>query len=178
MMEFVALLLAIATFAFASYPLFFRKQSPVAAVGNDELKELYSKRNTTYSMLKELEFDYNSGILTEEDYKDLEARYKKKAISILKGIDDQSNASSKLEMAVERQIQSIRQRKGASDLDAEIEGKVKQLRQKRKTPADTDAEIERQVAVLRRGQTQFCPQCGVNSREGDRFCRRCGTKLD
>lgn len=158
MIELVGFLLAAATFAFIAYPLFFHKPQPAPSVGNDRLQELYSKRDTTYSMLKELEFDYNSGILTEEDYKDLDARYKNKAISVLKGIDDQVKTSG--------------------DIEAEIEKQVKKLRHGKRAVADMDAEIESQIQALRKNRGQFCPQCGAKSRDGDRFCRHCGTKLD
>lgn len=157
MIELVGLLLGIATFVVIAYPLIFRKRLPAPSVADEQLEELNSKRNTTYSMLKELEFDFNSGILTEEDYKDLESRYKKKAISILKGIDDQAKTSD--------------------DIEAEIEKQVRKLR-KGKTTASLDAEIERQVQELRERRGKFCPQCGAKGQEEDRFCRHCGAKLD
>ncbi len=88
MTVFVAVVLTALTFGFVTYP-FFRQRLRSADSGEDEkLQELRSERDTTYSMLKELEFDFQSGILTEEDYRDLEARYKRKAISTLRDIDD------------------------------------------------------------------------------------------
>ena len=101
MTVFVALVLAIATFVFVTYP-FFRRGSHAVDSGEDEkLRELYSKRDTTYSMLKELEFDFQSGTLTEEDYRDLETRYKRKAITILRDIDDLEKDSG-VEEEIER----------------------------------------------------------------------------
>ena len=88
MTVFIAILLAVLTFAFVVYPFLKRRSRSVESVGDEKLQELYSQRETTYSMLKELEFDFQSGMLTEEDYRDLEARYKGKAISILKDIDN------------------------------------------------------------------------------------------
>lgn len=157
MIELVAIILAIAVFAFIAYPLFSRRSMPAPSVGDNQLQELYSKRNTTYSMLKELEFDYNAGVLTEEDYKELEASYQNKAISILKGIDDRTETSGDIEAEIERQVEKLRRGKGTADMDAEIEGQVQQLRHSR---------------------GQFCPQCGAKSQQDDRFCRHCGTKLN
>ncbi len=83
-----AVVLIVLTFAWVFYP-FFRHKARLSGAGeNEKLRELRSERDTTYSMLKELEFDYQSGIITEEDYKELEARYKGKAISTLREIDD------------------------------------------------------------------------------------------
>jgi len=111
MTVFVALVLAVLTFAFIVYPLFKQRSRSVDLVKDEKLQELHSKRDTTYSMLKELEFDFQSGYLTEEDYQDLETRYKTKAISILRDIDDLEK-SSEVEEEIERQILELRQGKG------------------------------------------------------------------
>ena len=62
-------------------------------------------------MLKELEFDFQSGVLTEEDYRDLEARYKRRAISILREIDDRETGAD-IEEEIEKQVQELRRGKG------------------------------------------------------------------
>ncbi len=154
MTDFVALILTMVTFVFVAYPLLKRRSPSVNSVEDEKQRELYSKRDTTYSMLKELEFDFQSGILTDEDYHDLEARYKRKAISILKNLDDVG--------------------KGAN-LEEEIEKQVLELRQGKSTSVDD--ELEKEVLELRRDKGRFCPQCGARCQEGDRFCSRCGTSL-
>ena len=83
--------LAVLSFAFIAYPFFKRRSGSPVSSEDEKYRELYSRRDTTYAMLKELEFDYQSGILTEEDYRDLETRYKRKAISILRDADDLEN---------------------------------------------------------------------------------------
>ncbi len=87
MTVFVGLLLAVLTFIFVAYPLLKPRSRSVDSMEDEKLRELHARRDTIYSMLKELEFDFQSGILTEDDYRELEARYKEKAISILKEID-------------------------------------------------------------------------------------------
>ena len=111
MSVFVALALTVLTFAFIIYPLFKQRSSSADSVADEKLRELYSKRDTTYSMLKELEFDYQSGILTEEDYRDLEARYKRKAISILRDTDGLEKGAE-VDEEIEKQVQKLRQSKG------------------------------------------------------------------
>ncbi|MEE8194611.1 MAG: hypothetical protein V3T73_03820 [Dehalococcoidales bacterium] len=108
---FIALLITVLTFAFVVYPLIRRRPPSVGSAEDGKLGELHSKRDTTYSMLKELEFDFQSGILTEEDYRELEAKYKSKAISVLKDIDDLKKGSqpeAEVEAAIERQVQQLR----------------------------------------------------------------------
>jgi ribosomal protein S27AE len=110
MIIFVAVLLTVLTVAFVGYP-FFRQGSPSSDSAEDKkLRELRSKRDTTYSMLKELEFDFQSGILTDEDYRDLEARYKRKAVSILKDMDDLGKGAD-VEEEIEKQVQKLRSSK-------------------------------------------------------------------
>ena len=62
-------------------------------------------------MLKELEFEFQSGILTEGDYRELEARYKGRAISILKDIDNLGK-ETEVEEEIEKQVLELRQGKG------------------------------------------------------------------
>jgi len=108
---FIVLVLAIATLVFIVYP-FFRRGSRSMDSGEDEkLRALYSKRDTAYSMLKELEFDFQSDILTERDYRDLESRYKSKAISILRDIDNLKKGAM-VEGEIERQVLELRKGKG------------------------------------------------------------------
>jgi len=111
MTAFIGILLTVLTFAFITYPLFKQKSPSVDSVKDEKLQELLSNRDTTYSMLKELEFDFQSGILTGEDYRDLEARYKRKAISLLKDINDLEKGSW-VEEEIERQVLELRRSKG------------------------------------------------------------------
>ena len=87
MTVFVALALAVLAFAFVAYPLFRQKRYVAPRPEDERLQELHSRQETTYSMLKELEFDRQAGVLTDDDYRQLEERYKQKAVSILKDID-------------------------------------------------------------------------------------------
>ncbi len=111
MTVFVAILLTVLTFGVVIYPFIRRGQRPADSGTDEKLQELRSERDTTYSMLKELEFDFQSGILTEKDYRDLEARYKRKAISTLRDIDDAGKGGG-VEEEIEKQVQEIRRSKG------------------------------------------------------------------
>lgn len=135
---FLAILLTALTFGFVIYP-FFRPRPQIADSGeNEKLQELHSRRDTTYSMLKELEFDYHSGILTEADYHDLEAKYKRKAIAILKDID----ASKK-----------------GTDVDEEIEKLVLELRQSKR-------QFCTQCGTQYQESDRFCSHCGARLKPG------------
>ncbi len=150
MTTFFAVVLTVLTFVWVFYPFFRRKTQLSPAGKNEKLEELRSERDTTYSMLKELEFDYQSGIMTEEDYKELETRYKRKAIFTLRDIDYAGKGGSvepELD-EIEQQVQKLRKSKG-------------------KTGARAGKPAER----------KFCPQCSAKVGEKDKFCASCGASL-
>ena len=140
MTVFVALVLAVLTFVFVIYPFFRPKLRPVDSSEDEKLQELHSERDTTYSMLKELEFDFQSGILTKDDYRDLEARYKHKAISTLRNIDDTGRGVG-VEEEIERQVQDLRRSKG------------------RFCP---------QCGARAQESDRFCSRCGTSLNQGER----------
>lgn len=146
MSVFVALLLTVLAFVFITVPFsrFKRRLRPVESTQNEKLQELHSHRDTTYSMLKELEFDYQSGLLTDEDYRDLETRYRRKAISVLKNIDASEKGADL---------------KG-TDLEEEIEKEIRELRQSKGHTCPKCG------ATFREGD-RFCAQCGTNLISGE-----------
>ncbi len=140
MTVFVALVLTMVTFVFVAYPLLKRRSHSVDSGEDEKLQELRSERDTTYSMLKELEFDFQSGILTEEDYRNLEARYKRKAISTLKEIDDVGKGSG-VEEEIEKQVQELRRSRG---------------------------KFCPQCGARGQESDNFCPRCGTSLSQGGR----------
>lgn len=92
----VKVLLALAVVSFVGYPL-LRDHVP----GEEDLElpeeaeELYHRKETTYSALKELEFDYKTGKLSEQDFHELETRFKASALEILEAIDQLEHPSPK-----------------------------------------------------------------------------------
>ena len=115
-------------------------------------------------MLKELEFDLQSGLLTEQEYRDLETRYKRKAISILKDVDGLEKGIGKdndVEDAIEAQVKKMR-------LARNPQGKGNQV----------EDDIEKEVLKVRQSRGAFCTKCGTKTQGGDRFCASCGARLD
>jgi ribosomal protein L40E len=116
MIILTTVLLAVFTFTAIAYP-FLRRQEVSASLGvSQNFKELHFKRDHTYAMLKELDFDFQSGTLSEEDYKILGARYQSKAISILKEIDglqEEKPPQDEMEDSIEKQVSRLRQSKGS-----------------------------------------------------------------
>ena len=70
---------------------------PPRASERSELEDLYIQREGTYSTLKELEFDHETGKLIDDDYKELRMRYSSEAVQILKRIDELEASGAKVE---------------------------------------------------------------------------------
>jgi len=70
---------------------------PPRASERSELEDLYIQREGTYSTLKELEFDHETGKLVDDDYKELRMRYSGEAVQILKRIDELEASGAKAE---------------------------------------------------------------------------------
>ena len=170
---FVALVLTILTFIAVILPFFRQKTHPLYAVTDEESQELLFKRDTTYAMLKELEFDYKSGVLTEADYRDLEDRYKRKGVSILKDIDSLTGETG-IDTAIEKRGRRLRP-KQPLNLSDEIEDRIASLRQRK--PDNVSDEIEDKIRSLRQSKGRFCSQCGTSHQPDVRFCAHCGAKL-
>jgi len=88
--EAIAILLGIGALIFVGYPLFKRElveEGPEEGLEDLELQKLLSEKEQALAALKELDFDYQTGKLDEEDYLHLKDRYRAKALSLLKEID-------------------------------------------------------------------------------------------
>jgi len=89
-----------------------------------ELKRLLSLKESLLDAIKEIEFDYATGKLSKDDYEELDGRYRRQAIEVLKRIDrlrERATDSGCSESASD----------GGEGIDAE-------------------AEVEREVLLLRR----------------------------
>ncbi|MBI2860507.1 MAG: zinc-ribbon domain-containing protein [Chloroflexi bacterium] len=199
MITFIALLLTVLTFFIVVYPFLKERFQVQVAAPDDRKTELFSRRHTAYSMIKELEFDYQSGILSEDDYRELLTRYQDRAISILKDIDGAEKVTTD-DDDIERQILAMRKRgpriaapvkaaapdeDGEGAVDDDIEKQVRAMRRRGSRSAQAKGvEIEKEVEagagpapLSSQGKGQFCPQCGTRHEAEDRFCAQCGTKL-
>ena len=132
-----AILLTAAAFAAVVYPFFRNRQDGLLTHDSGSLKEIQYRRDHTYALLKELEHDYKSGTLSKEDYITLENRYKNKAVSILKELDELQGKQTVTETA-----------------EDDIESRVSKLRRSKKgrfCPYCGAAQIP---------DARFCPDCG------------------
>lgn len=145
---YIALLIGLIAFLIVLWPLVQGRLSTAQPQPEESLGSLRRQRDSIYDSLRELDFDLQTGKMSEADYADLTERYKRRAVDLLKQLDD-------------------RQRDVLLALDDEIEREVAVIRKTRKAPVAAPA-----PAGIR------CRICGTGLESDDVFCRRCGTAVE
>ncbi|MBI4588747.1 MAG: tetratricopeptide repeat protein [Candidatus Rokubacteria bacterium] len=92
-------LIALLALALILWPLLRRGPTPSGFFADppDRSDELNEEKTALYRALKELEFDYQAGHLSEDDYAALRSRYESRAAQILKELDALEAARPKAE---------------------------------------------------------------------------------
>lgn len=191
-MTLMLFVLAALAFAITLYPLYRSRLQVTPALSSQEedLRDLHARRDAAYEALKDLEADWQSGGLSEQDYRDLEHKYKTRAVSILKSIDElaRTGVVRKEDDEIERRVAQLRRPAGvlqqAGTVEDEIEKRVAQLKQGaavRPRPASARGNEEGGGAHLgeAKGSAALsnCPRCKAEVRPGVRFCVKCGLNL-
>jgi hypothetical protein len=153
-----ALLSLLATF-FAISPL-LRPGRASLVVEDDKLVELLGRKDSVLQAIKDLEFDYHVGKISQEDYERLDQRLRRQAIVLLQQIEKVAPASA--------------------SLDEQLEGIIAQFRQTARvsTPATNGVPPAAPVVPPAVGESaRFCTQCGKPAEAGHKFCAYCGAPI-
>ena len=161
----VKILLVIAVVGFVTYPFFRASRGTNENVEelSGEAEDLYGRKESTYSALKELEFDFKTGKLSQTDFEELDAKYRSEALVILEAID--LYESEVAEAVAERAKKRERAPKSQPSVRA---------RRPRPSAAPARARAARAVALA---DPEAC-LCGFVNIEGARFCSACGESLE
>jgi len=178
----IVLVIAGVTALFIALPFFLNKDGDARQdrVGLDNLppdpaieriNALQNQKESLYSAIRDIDFDYGLGKLTKEDYEELRLKYRIEAASVLQKIDDMSKgrAPGSLERQIEDEIKASRALKSVSpQLHEEDEIEKEILKARKNLPSSG--------ASSREGLN--CPVCGIEYKEEDLFCSKCGEKLN
>jgi rubrerythrin len=138
--------------AIIALPLFDRKTPFKRQPSQREALE--NERRDVVRAIRELDFDYRTGKLNEDDYKRLRETQVQRGADILRQLDQLNEAAD-----------------SRRDADAEIEQRVAAIRQQPST-RETDAVVQDGQAT-----SLACPACGSRVSAADRFCPQCGHAL-
>jgi hypothetical protein len=126
--------------------------------------------------ISDLDFDFETARLTEADYKHQRAKIMTKATSILMQMD-KLDARSPISESESAQGESV---KTSSDIDAEIEAAVAQIRTSVEPTGGVNIKQEsgeKRPSQDPKNERIICAQCGNAAGYGDKFCTICGHAL-
>ena len=127
-----------------------------------QVAKLTTDPHTEYEALvtaiRDLDFDYQAGVVTEADYRPLRDDLAARAVSQLQNLDRATTD----EAGLEEQIEALRQGSGQTAVSA--------LRTTRRPGVEIDL-------ILRPNSEQACPNCNGPVEPEDRFCGTCGQML-
>ncbi|MFQ5639381.1 MAG: hypothetical protein ACE5IR_15460 [bacterium] len=114
MSELILIMILLATMAYVANPYWQRRTVVKHDSGNGYRADLIDRRDNLLSAIKEIEFDCQTGKISEEDFAEMNAKYRTEAVTVLKQIDalgGNNHASGKLEAELQR-LRSQRKVKG------------------------------------------------------------------
>jgi hypothetical protein len=152
----ICLLLAAGAIGFTL--LVRERDIPPAPVENPELKHLETRRQVLYDNLKDLQFEYHQGKLTDEDYQSLKQGFLYDLAGVMDSIERIGLRPAK---PSGRQAKSARQPEPPAA-----------VAQRSESPAKP--RIEHPAAAP---EKNICPSCQASNPPGNRFCGQCGQPL-
>lgn len=141
-----------------------------------ERKSLTVQKGAILTEIQALDFDYETGKVAEDEYRQQRETYLEEATDLLMRIDalDEKNLEGDAAPAPDS--------RAGTEFD-EIEAAIARRRAKAVPAATTStqkavAPAHAKPAVASRpARGGFCPQCGEAADAGDRFCAYCGHRL-
>lgn len=176
----IALLISAVAIVAVVWPLLKKGPAPVL-IEDDRLTELLLRKEQVLASIKELEFDYRVGKLSDEDYQQYDQRLRRQAIGIMQQIEQVAPESAGLDATLENEIQHRRMvkvdaRADAPSIDAAVESEIAR-RRRHPTPAATAAPAL--VATATNGDAvRFCTNCGSQVSAQHKFCAQCGAPIE
>jgi len=142
----------IGAFTFVLTPLFREedRRDDLRPKRSDLLEELKTKKEAAYAAIREMEFDYNMGKLTEEDFVILKRQYLEEAADYMKEMDalaegsDVFSANEGIRAAEENQGEKVAGRAERPNPENDV----------------------------------YCTSCGKKAAPNNRFCTGCGASLE
>ena len=142
-----------AALVFVSRP-FWEKRKKGA---KDSIKTDLNRRESILAALRDQDFDFKTGKVSEEDYQPLRAQLLAEAAQY---IESEKNEEGKLEALIQAR------RKAQQKIKCEHCG----------APIEADQHFCANCGSP--VHNELCPSCGRKNRAGDLFCSSCGTKLE
>jgi hypothetical protein len=126
-------------------------------IGGASKAELRDEKRRLLRALKELEFDYGMGKLSQSDYESVSATYKMRAIEVMRALEGNADLHPEVVALL-----------GGAPAEASTETAASE--------GEGEAAAEARAAEAASGVA--CPKCQTHNDSDARFCKQCGTALE
>ncbi len=171
MVSFSAMLLMLLAFAIVAFPL----ARPAArlmtgsSAQQDALDDLERERDSAYGAIKELEFEYQLGNLSPEDYAGLRDQYAERAARALSRLDEAKDRAAAAALAEPPAAEA--ETEGTVQVEVLPAGVCPLCRQ----PVEPDDRFCGECGAL---LSRFCRACGAQADPDGKYCAVCGRALE
>lgn len=174
----IALVLSLAALAYVVWPLLKPGPAPVM-VEDDRLTELLGRKDAVLKAIKDLEFDYQVGKLSEEDYQLYDQRLRRQAVALMQQIEQVAPMSADLDTALEADIAQRRRVLDSARMPAKAAPATVVAPAAMPTAAPAPAMVVAAGASVGNGSSpaRFCTNCGSKLEAHHRYCANCGTPV-
>lgn len=172
----VAIVVSAAAIAYVVLPLVQSGSAPLV-VENDRLTDLIARKDATLAAIKDLEFDYRTGKLSQEDYERMDQRLRRQAIGYIQQIEKLAPQSTMMDDKIEAEIASRRKTAGVAPVPAATQP-APRAPVSPQAPADESAVAQPLSSDSGAPDAvRFCTNCGNPVKPTHRFCANCGAPV-
>jgi hypothetical protein len=155
----VAALISVGAVLWSLWPLLQPGRAHLV-LEDDRLTDLLARKDAALTAIKDLEFDYRVGKMSEEDFQRVNERLRRQAIGLMEQLDKVAPESAMLDAELEAQILKLRKTRAQAAPAATM-------------PVRAAAPVNGPVTL--RTPTRFCTSCGHPLEPAHKFCANCGT---
>jgi len=157
----VAAAISAVAVAYVVRPLLTPGPAPLV-LEDDRLTDLLGRKDAVLTAIKDLEFDYHVGKVSEEDYRRLDQRLRRQAIGLIQQIEKLAPESATLDERLEAEIARLRRT---------------QERQRAQPAAAPSPSAQAAPANGSAPAARFCTNCGARLEPAYKFCANCGAPV-
>lgn len=159
-MELTSILIGMLLFAVIAYIIYqpFREKKRTGTKRRKTGTSPKVQREAVLSALRDLDFDFKTGKVTEEDYVPLRAQLMEEAARSMERVSEEED---KFEALIESRRRTLQKGPTCGTCGTALE--------------DGQRYCAKCGSAV---QEESCPSCGRKIRLGDQFCSSCGTKIE